>query len=162
MAQHATSEQADEVQTDSAADDSRGAGFADARERSRVESLGERILGSLLDRAHLMPPRLVGPLVAQEIASIGGSDVSIYLQDYDHAILQPLRGRGLAGDPVSIDDPWVGRAFTSDTPQEQEESDGSTRMYVPMLDGSDRVGVLALTLPDVDDTTGGSPSASRD
>ncbi|WP_299955376.1 PP2C family protein-serine/threonine phosphatase [uncultured Modestobacter sp.] len=153
MTQHAAphDEQQADLGPDSAADGSRGAGFADARERSRTESLGERILGSLLDRAHLMPPRLVGQLIAQELESIGGSDVSIYLQDYDHNTMQPLAGPGLSGEAVPIDASWAGLAFRTDARQEQEQPDGSTRMYVPMLDGSDRVGVLALTLPEVDD-----------
>jgi serine phosphatase RsbU (regulator of sigma subunit) len=128
-----------------------GRGFVDAHGRSRTESLGERVLGSLLDRAHLMPARLVGPLVAQEIASIGGRDVSIWLQDYDQRTLQPLSGVGLVGERTPIDDSWPGRAFRSDARVEQELPEGARRLYLPMLDGSDRVGVLAFTLPAVDD-----------
>ena len=52
-------------------------GFADPGGRSREESLGERLLGSLLDRAHLMPPQLIAPLVAQEVARMGGRDVAV-------------------------------------------------------------------------------------
>jgi serine phosphatase RsbU (regulator of sigma subunit) len=126
-------------------------GFVDEEGRSRAESLGERVLGSLLDRAHLMPARLVGPLVAQEIESVGGTDVSIWLQDYDQRTLQPLTGRGLVGESSPIDGSWPGRAFTQDARIEQVLPDGSVRMYLPMLDGSDRVGVLAFTLPGVDD-----------
>ncbi|WP_138732201.1 PP2C family protein-serine/threonine phosphatase [Modestobacter excelsi] len=128
-----------------------GVGFVDEEGRSRTESLGERVLGSLLDRAHLMPARLVGPLVAQEIGSIGGTDVSIWLQDYDQRTLQPLTGRGLVGASTPIAGSWPGRAFTQDARIEQQMSDGSVRLYLPMLDGSDRVGVLAFTLPGVDD-----------
>jgi serine phosphatase RsbU (regulator of sigma subunit) len=128
-----------------------GRGFADAQHRSRVESLGERVLGSLLDRAHLMPARLVGPLVAQEIAAVGGADVSIWLQDYDQRTLQPLTGPGLGGRSTPIAGSWPGRAFTSDARIEQQRPDGSVRLYLPMLDGSDRVGVLAFTLSTVDD-----------
>jgi hypothetical protein len=128
-----------------------GRGFVDVEGRSRVESLGERVLGSLLDRAHLMPARLVAPLVAQEIASVGGSEVSIWLQDYDQRTLQPLTGPGLGGKSTPIDGSWPGRAFASDARLEQEFADGSVRLYLPMLDGSDRIGVLAFTLPGVDD-----------
>jgi hypothetical protein len=128
-----------------------GRGFADAQGRSRTESLGERVLGSLLDRAHLMPARLVGPLVAQEITAVGGWDVAIWLQDYDQRTLQPLTGRGLVGESTPIDGSWPGRAFTQDARIEQELPDGSVRLYLPMLDGSDRVGVLAFTLAGVDD-----------
>lgn len=128
-----------------------GVGFADAQGRSRTESLGERVLGSLLDRAHLMPARLVGPLVAQEITAVGGTDVSIWLQDYDQRTLQPLAGPGLVGESTPIDGSLPGRAFTQDARIEQALPDGCVRLYLPMLDGSDRVGVLAFTLPGVDD-----------
>ncbi|MBJ7452640.1 MAG: serine/threonine-protein phosphatase, partial [Blastococcus sp.] len=128
-----------------------GIGFSDPDGRSRRESLGERLLGSLLDRAHLMPPRLVGPLVAQEIVAMGGRDVAIYLQDFEHAVLRPLEGPGLGGTPSPIDDSPAGTAFRTDTPVEVAQPDGGVRLYMPMLDGSDRVGVLALTLPAVDD-----------
>ncbi|QXG74369.1 serine/threonine-protein phosphatase [Modestobacter sp. L9-4] len=131
--------------------DRAGVGFVDERRRSREESLGERVLGSLLDRAHLMPARLVGPLVAQEVASVGGRDVSIWLQDYDQRTLNPLTGEGLVGESCPIAGSWAGRAFRQDARIEQELPEGSTRLYLPMLDGSDRVGVLAFTLLEVDD-----------
>ena len=129
-----------------------GGGFSDGDRRSRRESLGERLLGSLLDRAHLMPPRLIGPLVAQEVAGVGGRDVTVYLQDFDHAVLRPLAGTGLVGSAVPIDGSPAGDAFRTDSRQEVDQPDGSVRLYLPMLDGSDRVGVLALTLDRVDDT----------
>ncbi len=128
-----------------------GVGFTDPDGRSRAESLGERILGSLLDRAHLMPPRLVGRLVAQEIKAMGGGDVAIYLQDFEHSVLRPLQGSGLTGVPEPIDDGPAGTAFRTDRPCEVAQPDGGVRLFMPMLDGSDRVGVLALTLPAVDD-----------
>ncbi len=137
--------------TDTAEGSLTGLGFADPDGRSRTESLGERLLGSLLDRAHLMPPRLVGPLVAQEIAAMGGTDVAIYLQDFEHMALRPLQGPRLGGSPQGIDSTPAGEAFRTDAAVEVTQDDGSVRMYVPMLDGSDRVGVLALTLPRVDD-----------
>jgi serine phosphatase RsbU (regulator of sigma subunit) len=129
-----------------------GRGFVDAAGRSRTESLGERVLGSLLDRAHLMPARLVGPLVAQEITAVGGRDVSIWLQDYDQRTLQPLTGRDLVGVSEPIDGSLPGRAFTQDARIEESLPGGAVRLYLPMLDGSDRVGVLAFTLSGVDDT----------
>jgi serine phosphatase RsbU (regulator of sigma subunit) len=128
-----------------------GLGFSDPDGRSRGESLGERLLGSLLDRAHLIPARLVGPLVAQEVAAMGGRDVAIYLQDFDHAVLQPLQGPDLVGETEPIDGSPAGAAFSADAPCELRQPDGTVRLFLPMLDGSDRVGVLALTLPEVDD-----------
>lgn len=59
----------------------------------RSEGFGERLLGLLLDRAHEMPPQLIAPLVAEEVARVGGRDVSILLQDYEQMLLVPLPGR---------------------------------------------------------------------
>ncbi len=50
----------------------------------RSEGLGERLLGVLLDWAHEMAPQLITPLVAEEVARVGGGDVSILLQDFNH------------------------------------------------------------------------------
>lgn len=133
-------------------DASEPAGFRSGVEgRPTTESMGEALLGSLLDRAHLLPPRLIGPLVAQEIQAIGGSDVAIYLQDYDQVHLQPLQGAGLVGVRVLIDNSPAGRAFTTDAPVEEALPDGSVQMYLPMLDGSDRIGVLSVRVPAVND-----------
>ncbi|MFF4620470.1 PP2C family protein-serine/threonine phosphatase [Nonomuraea jabiensis] len=117
----------------------------------RSEGFGERLLGQLLDRAHAMPPQLVAPLVAEEVRRIGGWDVSILLQDYDQVMLVPLLGRGLTGgDPLPIEGSLAGEAFVSETRVEHPVADG-IRMYLPLLDGSDEVGVMALTLSRVDD-----------
>jgi serine phosphatase RsbU (regulator of sigma subunit) len=116
----------------------------------RSEGFGERLLGELLDRAHEMPPELIAPLVAEEAGRIGGREVSILLQDYGQRVLRPLAGRGLvAGEPVPIDDSLAGRAFLGATIVEHPQ-DGGVRMFLPLLDGSDEVGVLALTLDTVD------------
>jgi hypothetical protein len=112
------------------------------------EGFGERLLGQLLDRAHEMPPHLVGPLVAEEVRVVGGREVAILLQDYAQLHLVPLAGRGLTGDPVPIDGSLAGEAFLSSTTVERSRPDG-VRMYLPLLDGSDEVGVMALTLDKV-------------
>jgi serine phosphatase RsbU (regulator of sigma subunit) len=117
----------------------------------RAEGFGERMLGSLLDRAHEMPPHMIAPLIAQEIAMIGGRDVEVLLQDYDQMTLVPLPGeRLLVGAAQPIDGTLAGRAFQSDRTVE-EPQDGGVRLFVPLLDGTDRVGVMAFTLDVVDD-----------
>lgn len=133
-------------------DASKPVGFRSAVEgQPTEESMGEALLGSLLDRAHVLPPRLVGPLVAQEIHAVGGTEVAVFVQDYDQVHLQPLTGDGLVGQRTLIDNSLAGRAFATDTPVEENLPDGSVRMYLPMLDGSDRIGVLSFRLPGVND-----------
>jgi serine phosphatase RsbU (regulator of sigma subunit) len=115
------------------------------------EGFGERLLGQLLDRAHEMPPQLIAPLVAEEVHRIGGRDVSIFLQDYEQSELVPLPGRGLSiGQPFPIDGSTAGEAFLRKTVVEDAFS-GGVRMFLPLLDGSDEVGVMAVTLDTVDD-----------
>jgi serine phosphatase RsbU (regulator of sigma subunit) len=117
----------------------------------RSEGFGERLLGVLLDRAHEMPPQLIAPLIAEEVARVGGRDVSILLQDYGQLVLVPLPGRRLmVGEPEPIDDSPAGTAFLHATTAEVPKADG-VRMYLPLLDGSDQVGVMALTLDSADD-----------
>ncbi len=117
----------------------------------RSEGFGERLLGVLLDRAHEMPPQLIAPLIAEEVAGIGGRDVSILLQDYAQELLVPLPGRRLlVGEPEVIGDSPAGAALLRATPVQERRADG-VRMYLPLLDGSDEVGVMALTLDTVDD-----------
>ncbi|MCZ1002988.1 PP2C family protein-serine/threonine phosphatase [Streptomyces mirabilis] len=123
----------------------------DDRVVDRSEGFGERLLGVLLDRAHEMPPQLIAPMIAEEVARIGGRDVSILLQDYAQESLVPLSGRGLlVGEPEAIGESPASTAFLRAAPVEVAQADG-VRMYLPLLDGSDEVGVMALTLERVDD-----------
>lgn len=111
----------------------------------RSEGFGERLLGTMIERAHEMPPHLIAPLLAEVIAAIGGRHVTVLLPDYDQLTLVPLPGQGLVvAQPQPIEDSAAGRAFLGDALVEQPVQ-GGVRLLVPMLDGTDRVGVLAFT-----------------
>lgn len=98
-----------------------------------------------------MPPELIAPLIAEELALIGGREVTVLLQDYDQMTLAPLPGRGLVVDaPQPIDDSLAGVAFQTDQIVEQPWG-GVVRLYVPLLDGTDRVGVLVFTVDHLDE-----------
>ncbi|OMI38611.1 putative Sigma factor PP2C-like phosphatase [Streptomyces sparsogenes DSM 40356] len=117
----------------------------------RSESFGEALLGAILDRAHELPPHLLGPLVADVVERLGGRRPQVLLQDYDQLTLVPLPGEGLAeGEPEVIDDSGAGRCFLDAVPVELPEDDG-VRVHLPLLDGGDQVGVMAVTLDSVDD-----------
>ncbi|MFB0631456.1 PP2C family protein-serine/threonine phosphatase [Streptomyces sp. AB3(2024)] len=119
----------------------------------RSESFGEELLGVLLDGAHELPPHLVGPLVAETMTRMGGRDPQILLQDYGQQQLVPLPAYdGAAGDALPIDRSEAGRCFLESRPVEVLTPDG-IRVHLPLLDGGDQVGVLAVTLDGVDDDT---------
>ncbi|MFF1343620.1 PP2C family protein-serine/threonine phosphatase [Streptomyces sp. NPDC058290] len=119
----------------------------------RSESFGEELLGVLLDRAPELAPDMVGPLIAETMARLGGREPQILLQDYGQQQLVPLPLGGLAaGDPQPIDQSEAGRCFLGSRPVEVLTPDG-IRVHLPLLDGGDQVGVLAVTLDGIDDDT---------
>lgn len=98
MPRNAATPEVDSRSATETSDDEAGGGSAagfsdDAALRTKSESLGERLLGSLIDRAHIMPPRLLAPLLAQEIAAVGGREVS----------LRRVARRCALGNPSSMD-----------------------------------------------------------
>ncbi|MFD6231769.1 PP2C family protein-serine/threonine phosphatase [Streptomyces sp. NPDC060232] len=117
----------------------------------RSESFGEELLGMLLDRAHELPPHLVGPLVAETLARMGSRTPQILLQDYGQQQLVPLPADGAAaGDPQPIDGSEAGRCFLESRSVEVPTADG-VRVHLPLLDGGDQVGVMSVTLDGIDD-----------
>ncbi|MFD5539059.1 PP2C family protein-serine/threonine phosphatase [Streptomyces sp. NPDC127079] len=98
-----------------------------------------------------MPPHQLGPLVARQIGRLDGRETSIFLQDYGQVWLVPLPGDGLAaGEPQPIDGSDAGRAFREARPVEVSQAD-DVRVYLPLLDGGDQVGVMAVTLDHLQD-----------
>jgi hypothetical protein len=85
-------------------------------------------------------------------ATLGVSDVVTYLVDFGQTVLEPL-GDHTAHDELphseEVGSTMAGRAFLTQAPVMAERPEG-IRLWVPVLEGSDRSGVLAVTLPDAD------------
>ena len=117
----------------------------------RSESFGEALLGAVLGRAYELPPHHIGSLIADVVGRLGGRAPQILLEDYGQLLLVPLRCAGLTdGDPQDIDASVAGRCFLDAQPVEVPEDDG-VRIHLPLLDGGDQVGVMAVTLDRLDD-----------
>lgn len=72
------------------------------------------------------------------------SDPVVYLADLGRQVLLPLP-EALPAEPVT--GTLAGRTFMTGQPASAER-DGRTRIWVPVLEQTARIGVLALTLPD--------------
>jgi len=73
-------------------------------------------------------------------------DVVVYLADFARRVLVPLT----AGVPEEqVEGTLAGRAFTTGEPAVSAR-DGYARVWVPVLEQTARVGVLAVSLPDAD------------
>lgn len=83
-------------------------------------------------------------------AAFGAHDVVLYLIDFGQVTLEPLPDRHAHADvPESeaVATTMAGRAFVSQQLVSVERPSG-TRVWVPIVEGSDRTGVLALTVPE--------------
>lgn len=112
-----------------------------------MTSPGEEALGLLLDRSHhLHPDELTGG-ISDAVTLVGGTDVVLFLADLGQELLVPF---GVEADPVEIDGTLAGRAFRTTTPVVVDD-EGGRRGWFPVIDGSDRLGVLGVTMPSDDD-----------
>jgi serine phosphatase RsbU (regulator of sigma subunit) len=106
----------------------------------------------LLEHQKAQPDAFVDTIAAA-LAGIGGRDVALFLIDYAHVALTPHPDRlahGTTPQVASLDGSMAGRAFTSGTALAEEREDG-WHVWVPVTEQSDRLGVLAMTLPRWDD-----------
>ena len=114
-----------------------------------MDDPGLRLLGHLLDASHDLAPDEIVPAVTRAGRAVDAEDVAIYLADYEQTMLVPLPD-GTDRTPLEIDATLAGRAFAAIAIQEADTGAGR-RLWLPLLDGAERLGVLGLTLPRVDD-----------
>jgi hypothetical protein len=110
---------------------------------------GLEVLGHLLEASHDLAPDDLVAAVRQAGKALDGEDVAIYLADYEQVMLVPLPD-STDRTPLVIDTTLAGRAFTAIAVQEADTESGR-RLWLPLLDGAERLGVLGLTFPSVDD-----------
>jgi hypothetical protein len=101
----------------------------------------------LLRRTHLSTPSDTPAVIADQARCIGARDVALYLIDYDLSMLMPVPG-GAAGTPapLSVHGTVAGRAFAGTSIlRAQGEVPGQQRLWLPLLDGTERLGVMGMT-----------------
>jgi hypothetical protein len=102
-------------------------------------------VADLLSDAHFAVPDAVPGLVAEHARGLGATDAAIFLVDYEQRFLTPLpRPGGPLRETVAIEGTLAGRAFS--TISLQWTGDG-TRLWVPMVEGNERLGVIGYELP---------------
>jgi sigma-B regulation protein RsbU (phosphoserine phosphatase) len=117
-------------------------------ERLRVTA---HLLAGLLDDAHLATSDKLATVVAHTCAPIGWV-VRVYLVDYEQRHLVPLPADGFDDLPTEdIEGTVAGRAFRTIEVRTTDAS-GTTSMWVPVLDGVERLGVLHIVVSDGLDT----------
>ncbi len=113
---------------------------------------GEAAWGELLDGSHLVPPDRLPDLVAVAAQTLGGEELAVLVVDHAQDLLVPFPPLSREPDEgVAVEGTVPGRAFRLVEPQEVPAPDGSRRLWLPILDGIDRLGVLGVTVAEVDD-----------
>lgn len=94
----------------------------------------------------------VAGLVASHVKAANGDEVVLYLADYGQRVLIPLPGVDVpAREQLQIDATLAGRAFRDVTMFDAEAPEGRRRLWLPILDGTARLGVMEVTVDRLDE-----------
>ena len=116
------------------------------------------VLGELMRRARDAGPGQLASLVADAAAAVGLADAVIYLADYGQTRLMPVPYAGMpARLPLGVDGTLAGRAYRTGSPLTAEGTDQARRrLWLPLCEGHERLGVLEATIPAAGATDGGT------
>ena len=112
---------------------------------SEIERLAGVMLQEVLRRAHLASAPVLAAVVAEEARRIGAEPLVVYLLDREQKLLVPVPSPD-AGErePIPVQGTVAGHAFSSNSILELED-DGGRRLWLPLLDGTERLGVTEMT-----------------
>ncbi|WP_030555799.1 PP2C family protein-serine/threonine phosphatase [Streptomyces exfoliatus] len=117
----------------------------------------ENVLAELLARSHLPSGRELAGLIQEAGLRMGFTGTATYLADLQQIRLVSLPQHGAAdGRTLDVDTSLAGLAYR--TQQAQRSRDGHTA-WLPMIDGVERLGVLMVTAPALDDALVGRAEA---
>jgi serine phosphatase RsbU (regulator of sigma subunit) len=117
-----------------------------------TDGVAGRVLADLLAQAHLMAPGALTAVLAERACPLGVRGVRIYLADLQQRHLHPLPDNAAQSPAVlSIDSTLAGRAFQTVTIHRASTGaagGGLVQLWVPLIDGTERLGVLELVVED--------------
>jgi stage II sporulation SpoE-like protein len=103
-------------------------------------------LGAMLHGVHFAGPDDLPELARAAGRELGADDTLIYLADYDQLALVPLAPSGVEARVLHVEGTVAGRAFSEIT-LIPAASQSRLSIWVPLLDGTDRFGVLEYRFP---------------
>jgi hypothetical protein len=112
-----------------------------------VRDRGAQGVTDLVQASHLAVPDDVPALLVEHARGLGAEDAALYLVDYEQRVLAPVpNSDGPDREEVLIDATLAGWCYRTLEIQQTTGDDGRARMWVPVLDGVERLGVLELAL----------------
>lgn len=116
---------------------------------------GERAIDDLLVESHLSAPHELPGLISRHAAQLGAAEAVAYLVDLQQTVLVPFLPPGAEDaapvtsgrpEPLSVNGTLAGRAYQQVEVFSGAASESELRVWLPMLDGTERLGVLGVTL----------------
>jgi serine phosphatase RsbU (regulator of sigma subunit) len=109
---------------------------------------GSDLFAGMLARTHLCRPSDVADVLVEELQrALGASGVVIYVVNHEQTTLVPLAAAASPPrEPVGIDGTLAGRSFTASDILVAPAGERGRRVLVPVLDGTDRLGVFEAEL----------------
>ena len=117
-----------------------------------------RAFARMLQASQVARPDDIPSQVRETAALLGAVDAAVYVVDYDQVVLVPLLADIEVADPalqprptLPLEGTLAGRAFTEIAVQVSGSAAnpaGGAAVWVPLLDGSHRLGVLELNFPE--------------
>jgi len=115
-----------------------------------LDSSAARLFEGLLRRTHLSLPSDLADVVAEEAeAALGASDVVLSLANHEQTALVPVPSRrSTSREDQQIEGTFAGRAFaTMELVTAPAADAGRRRVWLPLIDGTERMGTLEVTVP---------------
>lgn len=104
------------------------------------------MIAGLLQAVRLSAPDEVTEKLAENGRALGADRVTLYLADQEQYVLVPVPNtHSEPREPLSIEATIAGRCFRQ---TELQEANGGCEVWVPLLDGLERLGVLHLEYSD--------------
>src|SRR4051794_4768566 len=88
-------------------------------------------------------PGSLGVLATMAADALGANSGRLFIADYGLRRIRSLDADGTAGEELALEGTVAGRAFSTGEPTQQ--GDGTTVMWWPVSEGSERIGLLELT-----------------
>lgn len=115
--------------------------------------MAERAADELLTEAHLCAPHQLPDLLGRHGQQLGVSDAVVYLADLQQGLLVPFLGSSGPSPEQSVvslgvESTLAGRAYQQVEVLTQDLPGGRVGVWLPLLDGSDRLGVLSVSVAD--------------
>jgi serine phosphatase RsbU (regulator of sigma subunit) len=102
---------------------------------------------SFLDASHLLAADTLAAATAAHARPLGARECVLYLADYGQGTLLPLTGEGVPiRQELAIDGTLAGLAFRRIDVVHGAASSGTHRLWMPLLDGVERLGVAEMVL----------------